>query len=282
MTREELATRAGARLRKIRMRLGLSIREVERRSQQLVQERQNRDFFLSRAWITDIEKGRFIPGLFKIVGLSVVYQMSVAEIHALFGIAPGDIAKERALFGAPKTHLLFSPDESVSDTVAPPVGSDVPLQLENTNLITRLVDIWGDIPVPHLRRLELRRSLYGYIGTKDLTMQPLIPPGSFVQIDTKQTKVKKKPVESSSGPSLFERPIYFLDLRNGYACGWCEIENGELTLIPHPDSPEKTRRFRYPSEVEIVGRVTGVAMRIAEGNLALLQESPGRRNLPKK
>jgi transcriptional regulator with XRE-family HTH domain len=282
MTRQELAAQAGAKLRKIRVRLGLSIREVERRSQQLVQQRQNRDFFLSRAWITDIEKGRFIPGLFKIVSLGVLYQMSVAEIHALFGIAPGDIAKERALFGAPKTHLLSSPDESVSDSVAPPAGSDVSVQLENTNLLTRLVDIWGDIPVPHLRRLELRRSLYGYIGTKDLTMQPLIPPGSFVQIDTKQTKVKKKAVEGNSGQSLFERPIYFLDLRDGYACGWCEIESGELTLIPHPDSPEKTRRFRYPSEVEIVGRVTGVAMRIAEGNVAILQESLGQRNPPKK
>ena len=67
MTRQELAARAGAKLRKVRVRLGLSVREVERRSQKLAQERQSRDYFLSRAWITDIENGKFIPGLFKIV-----------------------------------------------------------------------------------------------------------------------------------------------------------------------------------------------------------------------
>jgi hypothetical protein len=49
----------------------------------------------------------------------------------------------------------------------------------------------------------------------------------------------KKPI----GPSPFARPIYFLDIRTGYACGWCEIKDGVLTLIPHPDSGEETRTF---------------------------------------
>jgi len=108
------------------------------------------------------------------------------------------------------------------------------LQLEDTNLLTGLVDIWGDVPVPLLRRLDLRRSLYGYIGTKDLTMSPLLPPGTFVRIDAKQTRVKKGSTKASGGQTQFARPIYFLDIRTGYACGWCEIKDGQLTLIRHP------------------------------------------------
>jgi hypothetical protein len=54
----------------------------------------------------------------------------------------------------------------------------------------------------------------------------------------------------------------FADTRTGYACGWIEIKNGVLELIPHPDSGVPTRTFRYPGEVDVVGRVTGVAMRI--------------------
>ena len=33
-------------------------------------------------------------------------------------------------------------------------------------------------------------------------------------------------------------------------------------IIPHPHSHQDVRRFDFPSQAEIVGRVTGVAMRI--------------------
>ena len=142
--------------------------------------------------------------------------------------------------------------------------------------------IWGDVPVPLLRRLDLRRSLYGYIGTKDRTMSPLLPPGTFVQIDAKQSRIRKGSSTMPMGQSPFAQPIYFLDIRNGYACGWCEIRDGVLTLIPHPDSGEQTRTFRYPSEVEVVGRVTGIAMQIGEESQTLMEEAIRRRNVPKK
>src|ERR1700737_747200 len=188
MTDHEAIQRAGAKLRKIRERLGLSVREVARRSMKLVAERQNRDFSLSRAWINDVEQGRFVPGTFKIVSLSLIYRMTIAEIHALFGIKPGDITKERPLFRPPKTHLLPLPEEAISESEGPTGDSDAALQLENTNLLSKLVDIWGDVPVPLLRQLDLRRSLYGYIGTKDRTMSPLLTPGTFVQIDATHTR----------------------------------------------------------------------------------------------
>jgi hypothetical protein len=113
-------------------------------------------------------------------------------------------------------------------------------------------------------------------------MSPLLPPGTFVRIDAKQTRVKKGPVEKGLGQSQFARPIYFLDIRTGYACGWCEIKDGLLTLVPHPDSGVQTRTFRHPSEVEVVGRVTGIAMRIEEESLGLMEESFRRKNPPKK
>jgi transcriptional regulator with XRE-family HTH domain len=282
MTERDVLRRAGAKLKRIRERLGLSVREVARRSQLVIAERQNRDFSLSRAWITDVEKGRFVPGTFKIVSLGVIYQMTIAEIHALYGIQPGDITKERPLFRPPKTHLLTPAEEPLFDRVRTAEDSDLTLQLENTNLLSKLVDIWGDVPVPLLRRLDLRRSLYGYIGTKDRTMSPLLPPGTFVRIDAKQTHVRKGSAKEKTGQSPFARPIYFLDIRTGYACSWCEIKDGVLTLIPHPDSGELTQSFRYPSEVEVVGRVTGIARNIEEESQALLEEAMRRKNPPKK
>ena len=112
-------------------------------------------------------------------------------------------------------------------------------------------------------------------------MWPLLPPGTFVQIDPKQTRVKRGPIEKDLGQSQFARRIYFLDIRTGYACGWCEIKNGVLTLIPHPHSGQLTRTFRHPSEAEVVGRVTGVAMQITEENFTPIEERV-RRSEPKK
>jgi len=177
-------------------------------------------------------------------------QQSEGEI-TVNGVSPSEARLARAygyVFQAPALYPWRS------------VVRNVTLPLESTNLLSRLVDIWGDVPVPLLRHLDLRRSLYGYIGKKDRTMSPLLPPGTFVQIDARQTRVKKGSAEKGTGQSQFARPIYFLDIRTGYACGWCEIKEGHLTLIPHPDSGEQTRTFRYPSEVEVVGRVGGLVV----------------------
>jgi hypothetical protein len=111
-------------------------------------------------------------------------------------------------------------------------------------------------------------------------MSPLIRPGTFVQIDVKQTHIKNETVPRGSGP--FARPVYFLDIRTGYACGWCQLEDGILTLIPHPDSGVKARSFRHPSEVEVVGRVTEIFMCIEEERQAKIEEPMGRKNPPKK
>jgi hypothetical protein len=55
------------------------------------------------------------------------------------------------------------------------------------------------------------------------------------------------------------------ELRDGYLCSWCQLEKGKLIAIPHPQSRLAVRHFDYPSQAEVVGRVTGVAMRIVEG-----------------
>ena len=108
-------------------------------------------------------------------------------------------------------------------------------------------------------------------------MDPLIPPGTLVTIDAKQTRVRKRaptPVASSSLVG-FGRPIYFLDVRDGYRFGWCEIKGSQLTLIPHPDSPVEIQSFQFPMEVEVVGRIIVVSRRIDIENLNLLEA--GRR-----
>src|SRR5258708_19655417 len=91
---------------------------------------------------------------------------------------------------------------------------------------------------------------------KDYTLYPLIWAGSFVEI----VPEVKNP-QDGIARSEYDRPIYFVDLRNEYACAWCELVEGKLLLLAHPLSPVKTRMFVFPREAEIIGQVTGVAMR---------------------
>jgi hypothetical protein len=121
-----------------------------------------------------------------------------------------------------------------------------------------MIETWGKVPLEFIQHLDVRHHLYGFVGLKDFTLYPLLRPGSFVEIDPELSNPRQRMARSE-----FDRPIYFVDLRAEYACAWCEVIEGKLLLIAHPLSPVKTRAFAFPGEAEIIGQVTGVAMRVA-------------------
>ncbi len=88
-------------------------------------------------------------------------------------------------------------------------------------------------------------------------MYPILSPGSFVQIDESKRRIAKEGWVYEQ-----ERPIYFLEHRDGYRCGWCTDRGGVLIVQPHHTSLMTPEIFRYPGEAEIVGQVVGVAMRL--------------------
>jgi hypothetical protein len=69
-----------------------------------------------------------------------------------------------------------------------------------------------------------------------------------------------------SGPLAIDHAVDLLLTWDAYVCGWCELDrNSEwLTLIPHPMSPASSRRWKYRTEIECVGRIVAVAIRLAE------------------
>ena len=249
---------AGKRLRAERLRVRLSTRAVQKLSQQIAQEKNNQDYYISHGWLTDVENGKFTPSIYKLYSLSLIYKCNYAEIVSFFGINVLDVAKEQSLVRLPHTHLVGSNLESPGQTISLPLELRENVQLARTNLVSRMFEAWGEIPVALLQQLDLRHCLCGYIGLEDYTLFPFIRPGSFVEIDSRQNKVK------SNWQSEIDRPIYFVELRNGYACSWCELDSNHLILVPCPQSRGQIRQLRYPTEADIVGRVTAVTMRIAE------------------
>ena len=68
----------------------------------------------------------------------------------------------------PKERTIIAPTELRAD-----------VKLEKTNLVARMFADWEEIPIRLLEQMDLRNSLYGYIGKEDYTMFPIIRPASF-------------------------------------------------------------------------------------------------------
>jgi transcriptional regulator with XRE-family HTH domain len=249
----------GKRLRAERLRLRLSTRAVQKLSQQVAKEKNNQDYYISHGWLTEVEIGKFTPSIYKLYSLSLIYKCNFAEIMAFFGIDLLDVAREQRLVSLPHTHLVRSSLEPPGQTIMLPLELRENVHLGRTNLVSRMFEAWGEIPVALLQQLDLHHRLFGYIGIEDYTLFPLIRPGSFVEIDARQNKVR-----TGNWQNEFDRPIYFVELRNEYACSWCELDGTQLILLPCPQSRGQIRQVRYPADADIVGRVTAVTMRIAE------------------
>ena len=265
---------AGAQLKNLRNHLGVTTREVEQWSRKIAEAENTEEFYISNAWVTQMENRQSVPSIYKLYSLSVIYRTKFTDLLLLYGVDLEKISKYQLATPLGKTHLaalkVYDNDRAVSF----PVRFDPAFRLEKTNLLSRMVEIWGQVPISLIQHLDVRHGLYGYIGLEDYMTYPLLRPGSFVQIDSRQNKVETSPWRTE-----FERPIYFVELRDGYACSWCDVQGSQLTLLPHPLSPNGIRQFAFPMDAEIVGRVVAVAMRIvnyAGSSSAEPAKLPGR------
>jgi transcriptional regulator with XRE-family HTH domain len=249
--------RPGEQLRELRNRLGVTTREVEEFSRSIAEDRQNEEFYISNAWLTQLENKNSVPSIYKLYSLSVIYRTKFNDLLMVFGIDLTATSRYQLALPLQNTHLASFEPLNPAKSITFPIRFDKSFNLETTSLIARMVEVWGEVPIALIQKLDVRHCQYGYIGMQDYTMYPLLRPGSFVQIDNQPTRM-----QAATWRTEFDRPIYFVELRDGYACSWCEVRGSQLTLIPHPLSGCTIRQFVYPSEAEIIGQITGVAMRL--------------------
>jgi transcriptional regulator with XRE-family HTH domain len=248
--------RAGERLKQMRLRLGLTTREIAELSKKIATAEGSEEYAVSHARLIQIENDESTPSIYKLFTLSAVYARPFTELVSFY-LDLERITGHHLDMEMDNTRLASFEVYDEGRAISFPVRFDPGFQVEKTNLLSRMVEVWGEVPVGLLRYLNTRKQRYGFVGLQDYTMYPLLRPGSFVQIDQQQ-----KPQEGGAYRSEYERPIWFLELRNGYLCSWCELHRDRIVSVPHPLSPCRTQEFAFPSEAEIVGRVTAVAARL--------------------
>jgi transcriptional regulator with XRE-family HTH domain len=220
---------AGQELKTLRNRRNITGREVEQASRRIADVKGDRRFCISNGWLAQLENGISEPSICKLFSLSVIYRANFLDLVRLYNVDVEDKEKYECVAHPYLTQLVSHPDDDA---------------LAGVPIAQTTQPAGADCSSPHI--------IYAYLGLADFAMYPMIRPGALLKIDTSQNKL-----QSNGWHNEYERPIYFIELRQAYACGWCELHNDSLLIIPHHSSPSSVRRFTYPREAEIFGRVIG-------------------------
>jgi transcriptional regulator with XRE-family HTH domain len=227
--------RPGQRLKTLRNGRNITVREVEHASRRIAEEKGDKRFCISNGWLAQLENGVSEPNIQKFFSLSVIYRVSYVDLLRLYDVDVDEREKYETIADPYLTRLIVPNANAAPDSNEP----------DDTSLITGDTHVSGNSNrTPHI--------IHARLGLTEFTMYPMIRPGAVLRIDTNQNKLIP-----GASPNEYERPIYFIELRGGYACGWCELQGNQLRLIPHPISPMSVQLFTYPREAEIIGRVVG-------------------------
>ena len=250
---------AGQKLKKKREELNLRYRDVEEASIQIAARRKNDEYIIALSRLADVENKGTIPSIYRLYSLCTIYKLDIMEVLDWYGVDVSLMASDSIHVEVTRTHLIgFQPNGH--GEVQLPLALDPGIDLRRTTYLSRMIQRWGKLPIMLLNGMELKSHRYAYIGSEDWSMYPLIQPGSLVVIDETRRKIVNSGWSHES-----ERPIYFLEHRQGYACGWCNLTDNQLVLQPHPASQCNPEIFGFPEEIDVIGQVTGVAMRLDQG-----------------
>jgi hypothetical protein len=237
--------------------MGLTLRDVEIASTTLAESRGIEEFIINPSRLSDIETKGVIPSIYRLYVLSVIYRADFTELLRLYGVDLSFTAADFSICSPGKTHRVEIAEGR--GTAHIPVKLDPGFDVRRTTDVGRMIESWGVLPMQYLQELSKKKYTYAYVGMEDLTMYPLLLPGSFVQVDEDRSRVEEKKWRSE-----LERPIYFVETREGHVCCWCSVRRGEIILQSHPLSPVPARILKHPQEAEVLGQVVGVAMRLGE------------------
>ena len=246
----------GQRIKKIREKLLLKYRDVAEASQRIARQHGNSEFAIGLSRLADIENKGTVPSIYRLYTLGAIYGIEMNQLLAIFGVNVGQMSADSMRLGFPRTRqALFHPDGRTPVEV--PVNLESVSEFRTTTYMSRQIHRWGKLPVLLLQSLDLRKQRYAFIGTDDWSMHPMIRPGSFVQIDEAKRTIKR-----DAWVHDYEKPIYFLEHRKGFRCGWCTLSDHWLIVQSHPASATPPEIFKFPGEVDVLGQVVGVAMRL--------------------
>jgi transcriptional regulator with XRE-family HTH domain len=259
----------GQALRSIRVGLGISCREVERRAARYAESAGDDRYNISHSWLVHIENSKAIPSIHAIITLGMIYDVDQTSIFELF-----DAPLRRPILAA---HMAYEPRRAIVECVGRQPWRGIAelnraFDRDRSTLVRELGEMFAPIPEQLLSIQREFSAPYAYLGADLEGVPPPIGKMALVALNTKERNIVVP-----SGSSV-ECPVYLLQTRDGYACGWCERQLGSIILVPYPCSGVQPHKL-LTADADVLGRVTSVLVRLGPSRRrprARLWEAPRR------
>lgn len=242
--------RVGDWIRRVRIRCGLSFREASERTREIAKILGHPNYFCAPSALSDIEARDLFPRhVHKLISLSAVYCVSIADVAALGGLRAGDAGQE----AMPDEWKPTSHGLTRSVVVRPSNFLEaVQGKIEEVPYFLRHA-LPSMVGLPNLSV----RDLFWAGATADL-LHPYLRDSLFLAIN----RQNKTPAPSLSSP-VWAQPLYVLETRDGNrSCAACSLQNGMLMVRPCTTTSRRLLRLRNRIDAEVIGRVVAIARRV--------------------
>ncbi len=229
----------------------LTYRDVEKASLKIATRHASDEYVIALSRLADIENKGTVPTIFRLYALCAIYRLDAREVLNWYGVSLEMLPSESINISLDQTHIgQFAADGPVTVPHSPGFEID----LNSTTFLSHVLRRWGKVGLALLNGYDLRQHRFGFIGLQDWSMHPVLHPGSIVLIDEGRRRIA-----ANGWSTELDRPIYFLEHRTGYLCGWCSQSGDQLLVQPHPSSEKKPVLY-HNDEIDVIGQVIGMAM----------------------
>jgi transcriptional regulator with XRE-family HTH domain len=245
--------RVGQALRTLREEMGFTTRDVQAASAGLARKYRNDRYLIPISRLCEFEKRDATPSIYRLYSLAVIYRRDLDHLLRLYSIGSDDSGCELQASSCVLHQREASAIVAHAQDLA--ITQEIAFDPRKTRYLGQMMSSISDgLPFSYLQQFASSSCAYGYVGSEDWTMYPLLPPASLVQIDESRNHVL-----SGAWGSEYERPIYFVEMRGQHACCWCTVGRDFIILQPHPSSSVAPRVLQ-PHDAEVLGQVVGAAL----------------------
>jgi hypothetical protein len=240
-------------LRRTRLRLGLSFRDVSALSRQIATELGDEQYFTAAGSLSDYEALDTPPRhIHKAITLCAVYGLRFSTFLKSIGLHLDQAGRD------PIPEKLV-PQKSATGLGRGAKETDRPVE---TGFLEQLMSRSENVP------FFLRESLgslsgmttaslrdFFWVGGEQQALHPLLVNGLLVIVN----RHRKKPFHFRS-KALWQQPLYMLLRRDGtYMCACCSLENGALVIHPYGVDYQRPEQLRNRDDAEVVGEIVTIA-----------------------
>src|SRR5437660_10699903 len=97
---------AGEKLKRVRDRLNLTIRDVEEASRKIASRHRNDEFVVGLSRLSEIENKGTVPTVYRLYYLCSIYRLDPLEVLAWYGVNVGELIAGAASVGSSRSRVI--------------------------------------------------------------------------------------------------------------------------------------------------------------------------------